>query len=409
MKRAARDSDIPAGPDQRPTNYQKDVASCSLLQHAIARQRLILRPASVSPVQLFCGIVAPRYRDIRKGVGLRVTGHAVVFRTVFFNVSDGPLMMTSTLTEVPTNGRTNTDAPHPAQIRHDRAVRREFVQAWTGDGEATELDPDDRLKLFHNNRRLARWFVLRMSSEWNRDDAQQVADMALWKAAQALDPSKGFKFSTFVGACIKYAVLKELKRQRRQRKGFQFVEAEGDCFGEANIPDNLPDVREASEALDVVRCELTKLPEKNLAAVAGVMDGHTRPMIGQQTGVCTQSVANSLNRGTEMLQETVPQQFDGTFRRRDEAGQRLTPMGVNLPERKRQCRELTKQAADDSARLAQESAERPSDAEWIRGTRTVLQAHEQSDCGAATSAAIRTSREHCRTSRCVTANGRQTN
>ena len=79
---------------------EKDVASCSLLHNAIARQRRTFRPASVSPTQPFCGIVAPRYRDIRKGVGLRVPGHDVVSRPVFFNVLYGPLTMTSTLTDV---------------------------------------------------------------------------------------------------------------------------------------------------------------------------------------------------------------------------------------------------------------------------------------------------------------------
>lgn len=88
---------------------EKDVASCSLLQSAIARQRYEFRLVSVSPGQQFCGIVAPKYRNIRRGCWSAGSGRGCLSRPVFFSVPQEREMMTSTLTYART-GNTVIDA-----------------------------------------------------------------------------------------------------------------------------------------------------------------------------------------------------------------------------------------------------------------------------------------------------------
>ncbi len=76
-------------------------------------------------------------------------------------------------------------------------------------------------KLFNENQGLIKLYLSKnqvLLDTYEREDIQQEANLALWKACMKFDPSKAYKFSTFAMSVIKNHFIDMIRKEGKRIK-----------------------------------------------------------------------------------------------------------------------------------------------------------------------------------------------
>lgn len=168
------------------------------------------------------------------------------------------------------------------------------------------MDIEARNKLVDENRGLVGFILKRYFPAWRfTDDALQDGFLALIKAADRFDPSRGIKFSTFACKCI-WARLacKPPSQERFERSAKQFVACED--LREPIVDDDpvLLALAEESLALSEEQCRdaLRRMTDREKRMLMmRVVDDMTLEQVGAEFGVCKERVRQVVDTAIDRL------------------------------------------------------------------------------------------------------------
>jgi hypothetical protein len=143
-------------------------------------------------------------------------------------------------------------------------------------------------ELFDSCRRLAWQIINKFSRKWPRlkDELESAGMFALWRAALAFDPQRGFKFTTYCSVCI----VRSLERLITQETQHRYVSLTGSAEDDDNddllsyLAIRQPPVGAALEA----REELDRLPRQLVEEVGMSLDGWRSAEIDAAAGMTRQ-------------------------------------------------------------------------------------------------------------------------
>ena len=144
--------------------------------------------------------------------------------------------------------------------------------------------------------------------------------LALIHGAEAFDPSRGYRPSTFLVTVIRHACLSEVRRQRKRAREIPlyFVDETGEERERPDLPVVDP-VAEQRVLAREVREAVERLPDRERLIVErryGLHDGEpaTAREVGQVVGLCQQRVAQIGARAEERLRQGMTRRPRGVRR-----------------------------------------------------------------------------------------------
>lgn len=131
----------------------------------------------------------------------------------------------------------------------------------------------------------------------NRDDAEQEANIALWRACNAFDPSKGVAFSTFATRAIENAILNFLRGEGRSKRRIDRLhEATTEGMLSEHAPEDTSGVLKALESLDSRTQEILRMRH---------LEGLTLEATAEKIGLGKSRVQVLEKQGLERLREIL--------------------------------------------------------------------------------------------------------
>ncbi len=164
-----------------------------------------------------------------------------------------------------------------------------------------ELDAAARRELAADHLALARKLArpFKLAHPTDRDEYESAAGMALVKAANAYDPSRGAKFATFARHCIVGALIDV--RRRGRPIGLQA----GDV-ALSLVPSAAEPTGRAAELADEVARMLRKLPPRLAAACRALyVDGMTQAEAAAELGYSKAGMSKMVRLALDLLRESA--------------------------------------------------------------------------------------------------------
>ena len=166
----------------------------------------------------------------------------------------------------------------------------------------------DRYKLFEENRYFP-YFILHkyFASLRFNEDAQQVANIALWKACRTFNSEKGFKFSTYAHSVIRNDILLYLRANKKREK-LHCVSMDVPVFEDLNIADIIVDKKsqefEDEIALaDVIKSLRLTVKEKEVLQVYAKYQNQA--IVGNHLSISQAQVSRVLKRVRKKMHSEI--------------------------------------------------------------------------------------------------------
>lgn len=147
-------------------------------------------------------------------------------------------------------------------------------------------------------------------SSLNRDDVEQAGLLALWKAAEMFDETRGVKFASYATPAIKRAMIRELKGNQDKLNPESWEELESVCptfenhlaTPEEDVFAAIEDSPVISTILDVAKTLRLSKERKGVAAYAMFLQGYSGPQIAKTIGVKGTSYTALISTGRKVIQ-----------------------------------------------------------------------------------------------------------
>jgi RNA polymerase primary sigma factor len=153
--------------------------------------------------------------------------------------------------------------------------------------------------LFSANQPLAINFASRWGKHYGLDfgEARQVALIELWRAAEAYDPSRGFKFSTLASTYIKHALIKMAGRRKPMPT---VTDVSSDQYAPRQAV--APTTTDVVDVKDFIGLGLTVLTDRErLVIEARFTDGLTLDETGQRVGLTRERIRQIEQKALEKM------------------------------------------------------------------------------------------------------------
>lgn len=172
--------------------------------------------------------------------------------------------------------------------------------------------PKDKINLvIKDNISLVRYWLRRTSgvTSINEDDIYQAGLMALWRAAQQFDPSKGFTFATYASTVIRRGMYQAVrKNQDKNNPAYldELLETASSAQKMLSVSEEDSFASDGSEIFQIMRDvsdTLSSLKEKKaVQALAMNLQGYSKEEIAQALEISVRSYTALISTGRKVLQ-----------------------------------------------------------------------------------------------------------
>lgn len=166
----------------------------------------------------------------------------------------------------------------------------------------------DNEALFNDNIRLASWVVVKHFPQFAADeDFHQEAQIGLWKASNAFDPSKNIKFASFAVVCIRNACLMAIRRNKKYSCS-SVVSFDELLPGMENITyaDTIPDPSVGELLAEcTIKEALSTLPKKEQLILNQLVAGRNQAEIGRELGISQSYVSRIVRQARNKLEREL--------------------------------------------------------------------------------------------------------
>lgn len=151
------------------------------------------------------------------------------------------------------------------------------------------MDTEERNRLVEANIGLVGYVMsTRLRPEYRSDDIYQIGCMALIRAAETFDPSRGFKFQAYAVKCIWAKMVQGPVRLQRR---FEETRRPLSEISLAEIPDGSDTTAiEADEPTWIARWLVAMLPARERFIIERRMDGWTLQEVGRSLRITRERV-----------------------------------------------------------------------------------------------------------------------